>query len=294
MSSVGKNVVSNSRVFFSNDVFSEKEEIPTRGGVNTQGGGGGLSPLYFVNSPPPGLTPNRYPNRTFNFNVGGQPQAKNTPNTTIERHMYDNNIGVKDYNPSMTSLRENGGVSAGKVTPGHQTQSQIIGTPSKQNPAGIMGRAISTPTNKDPEQALKVENGGSGSRQRSERDLNLSSSEKKKPVILEESKDRFVGKLKFFDENKNYGFLIMEQDGSDIFVHYDDLSKAGMTKDLLKKAKDGLDIKFSFQCMSYMGKYNKSRKAVELQVLGMTDNTVTPSNENGPQTHNVQPISISN
>jgi hypothetical protein len=41
-----------------------------------------------------------------------------------------------------------------------------------------------------------------------------------------------MGRLKFFDENKNYGFLIMENDGSDIFgilflfyllVHYDDL-----------------------------------------------------------------------
>jgi hypothetical protein len=32
----------------------------------------------------------------------------------------------------------------------------------------------------------------------------------------------FTGRLKFFDEQKNYGFIIMELDNSDIFAHYDD------------------------------------------------------------------------
>jgi cold shock CspA family protein len=32
-----------------------------------------------------------------------------------------------------------------------------------------------------------------------------------------EGMQRFAGRLKFFDENKNYGFLVMENDGSDIF-----------------------------------------------------------------------------
>eukprot|EP01017_Pseudomicrothorax_dubius_P029060 TRINITY_DN3501_c0_g1_i7.p1 TRINITY_DN3501_c0_g1~~TRINITY_DN3501_c0_g1_i7.p1 ORF type:complete len:198 (+),score=56.46 TRINITY_DN3501_c0_g1_i7:467-1060(+) len=93
------------------------------------------------------------------------------------------------------------------------------------------------------------------------------SNEKKKPVILEESKERYSGKLKFFDEGKNYGFIIMDQDGSDIFVHFDDLSKASVTKEMLRKTKDGLELKFTFSCMSYVGKYNKSRKAVEIQLL---------------------------
>jgi cold shock CspA family protein len=36
--------------------------------------------------------------------------------------------------------------------------------------------------------------------------------------------------MKFFDEGKNYGFIIMDADDSDIFVHYDDLQKAGISK----------------------------------------------------------------
>lgn len=42
--------------------------------------------------------------------------------------------------------------------------------------------------------------------------------------------ERFTGRLKFFDDGKNYGFIIMDADESDIFVHYDDLQKAGITK----------------------------------------------------------------
>ena len=50
-------------------------------------------------------------------------------------------------------------------------------------------------------------------------------------MVLEESERRFTGKLKFFDESKNYGFIIMDHNGKDIFIHYDDIKKAGVTKD---------------------------------------------------------------
>lgn len=50
------------------------------------------------------------------------------------------------------------------------------------------------------------------------------SASKLQPMVLEESKDFFTGKLKFFDEAKNYGFLVMDEDQTDIFVN---LSYAG-------------------------------------------------------------------
>jgi len=59
----------------------------------------------------------------------------------------------------------------------------------------------------------------------------------------------------------------MDEDGSDIFVHYDDLMKANLTKELLRTAKSGNIINVSFSCMQYVGKYNKSRKAVDIQLL---------------------------
>ena len=59
----------------------------------------------------------------------------------------------------------------------------------------------------------------------------------------------------------------MDEDGSDIFVHYDDLQKANIDKELLKSARIGNMIKLSFSCMKYIGKYKRSKKAVDIQVL---------------------------
>ena len=88
---------------------------------------------------------------------------------------------------------------------------------------------------------------------------------KEKPVILDESRQRFTGRLKFFDEVKNFGFIIMDNDGGDIFVHYDDLSKANLPKEFLRTAKKGNIIRLSFSCLKYIGKHNRSRKAVDVQ-----------------------------
>ena len=58
----------------------------------------------------------------------------------------------------------------------------------------------------------------------------------------------------------------MDEDNSDIFVHYDDLVKANITKEYLRTTKMGNIINFSFSCMTYIGKYDRSRKAVDLML----------------------------
>ncbi len=75
--------------------------------------------------------------------------------------------------------------------------------------------------------------------------------------------------MKFFDDAKNYGFIIRDSDESDIFVHYDDLQKAGITKEVIKTVKNDMymQIRFNFKVMEYFGKYKKSRKAVELIII---------------------------
>lgn len=57
----------------------------------------------------------------------------------------------------------------------------------------------------------------------------------------------------------------MDHDNSDIFVYADDLAKTGLPREYLRSAKMGNVIRFSFTCMDYVGKYNKSRKAVDLE-----------------------------
>jgi hypothetical protein len=88
-------------------------------------------------------------------------------------------------------------------------------------------------------------------------------------VVEDGESKRYTGRLKFFDDAKNYGFIIMDSDDSDIFVHYDDLQKAGITKEVIKTFKNEMymQIRFHFKVMEYFGKYKKSRKAVELVII---------------------------
>jgi CspA family cold shock protein len=38
-----------------------------------------------------------------------------------------------------------------------------------------------------------------------------------------------IGKVKFYNENKGFGFLIPEDGGKDVFVHANELKQSGMT-----------------------------------------------------------------
>ena len=101
----------------------------------------------------------------------------------------------------------------------------------------------------------------------------------KKPIILEETRETYTGRLKFFDETKNFGFLVMDSDRSDIFVHYDDLVRADLDKEKLRSVKNGNVLRFRFSCMSYIGKYNKSRKAIDLELIKDFQSTAFDFNE---------------
>ena len=91
-------------------------------------------------------------------------------------------------------------------------------------------------------------------------------------TLDKQDQNRYCGHLKFFDEGKNYGFLgkviikVKEDDMSDVFVHFDDLQKANMSKEELKITKNSL-LRFSFVILEYFGKHQKSRKAVDIIYL---------------------------
>ena len=58
---------------------------------------------------------------------------------------------------------------------------------------------------------------------------------KSQPIVINQSKEVYKGYLKFFDEQKLYGFFVIEGDKNfdkqDLFVHYDDLKAAGVNKE---------------------------------------------------------------
>lgn len=95
---------------------------------------------------------------------------------------------------------------------------------------------------------------------------------KKKPIILDQTHERYTGKLKFFDEVKGYGFIVKDDDEKDIFCHFDDFCKAGINVNMLRAVKLGQTLRLSFSCLSYIGRHNKSKKAVDLQFIALVPN----------------------
>lgn len=82
------------------------------------------------------------------------------------------------------------------------------------------------------------------------------------------SDETFSGIIKHFDEVKNYGFIFMEKEMKEMFFHYEDVIKSkGVNREFLKTCKNGNIIHVSFECVNYIGKYNLSRKAVNIHVL---------------------------
>jgi hypothetical protein len=220
----------------------QQQNLTPRGADDRHG-----SPTHFARSPPPGLTPNRYPQKTYS--------SDNMVFTVHTPEKVKAQSQVFDYTPEALSMYN------------------LLNTPPStafHNPAapggiGFMSRKAQTPNPK----SLMLSGFGDPSNSDVDQKLQFAalSADKRKPIILDEGKSRHIGRLKFFDENKNYGFIIMDEDGSDIFVHYDDLQKAGINKEFLKAARMGQVIKLAFNCMKYIGKYDKSRKATDIQLM---------------------------
>ena len=78
-----------------------------------------------------------------------------------------------------------------------------------------------------------------------------------------------TGQLKFFNQQHQYGFVVSEKDGADIFFHYDDVKHTLLSKEFLRHATENYDVRFSFQILDYIGKYESSKKAVNINLLSI-------------------------
>jgi hypothetical protein len=75
-------------------------------------------------------------------------------------------------------------------------------------------------------------------------------------------------------EAKHYGFIVQDLDGSaevfpDLFFHFDDMKKTGLSRNFLKNARDRFIVRFRFKVINYTGKYNHSKKAVNIELINI-------------------------
>ena len=78
---------------------------------------------------------------------------------------------------------------------------------------------------------------------------------------------KVTGTLKFYYENDNYGFLVGDSDGKDVFFHIDDMKEAMVSKEQLLNARDNYNLRFAYNKLAYFGRYGLSMKAINLELL---------------------------
>lgn len=118
-----------------------------------------------------------------------------------------------------------------------------------------------------------------------------------------------TGHLKFFLDDKQYGFLLEDVSGDEIFFHMDDMRKANVSTELLTlgsnkpyvstvstqvAGKMRLDLqrqfklRFEFAILRYVGKYGVSQKAQDIRLIEMIPVTMTDTNVNSVNHPNYQ------
>ena len=113
------------------------------------------------------------------------------------------------------------------------------------------------------EGARSEETGREGHRKDSVRDV--PSKKKSAITVLKEDKDtRWVGRLKFVNQKGKFGFIVKEEDGSDVFFHFSELEKS---KIRLNELDLSGDVFLTFTEVVYVGKHEKSKKAVDIRLL---------------------------
>ena len=94
----------------------------------------------------------------------------------------------------------------------------------------------------------------------------------KSTLEFQASKLKTTGRVKFFMESDNYGFIISDKSadadaGEDIFFHFDDIKRTNLSRAFLKQVRDQFLVKVRFRVMAYQGKYSQSKKAVDIDLI---------------------------
>lgn len=87
-----------------------------------------------------------------------------------------------------------------------------------------------------------------------------------KDKILFESDDYSLGRLKFYNEQKGFGFIV-SSDNKDVFVHKDDLSRANINTCQLEYMRGFYEIILKFRYIEYKGKVRNNNKAIDIHVV---------------------------
>ena len=90
---------------------------------------------------------------------------------------------------------------------------------------------------------------------------------KKKKKLPFLAKKFINGYLKFFDFQKNFGFMNTLKDAREIFVFGKEFEKRSFSKHLITSAIGNPKFVFRFKVLYYQGTYGESQKVVEMRLI---------------------------
>lgn len=105
-----------------------------------------------------------------------------------------------------------------------------------------------------------------------DKEIQTKTQQKKKKKNPNSESKTYRGALKFFDEKNNFGFLSTPISGKleDVFVYRSEFDQAGIEMSTVRMAKHGTVLTFEFNLAFYFGKYQRSKKALNLKLVEVT------------------------
>lgn len=167
---------------------------------------------------------------------------------------------------------------------GRQSDSNLVGRTREMSSATLVKSEVKNPGKAKSnlaapvpmEQKSKVDQPKSSPVVR--KDTKKKSKGKKSKNTEKRKRERLSGRLKFFDEGKKYGFFVLDEDEQDLFVHYDDLKKVNISREVLASSKDKHSIRFTFNVFEYYDSNKKLKtKAIDIKLVSI--HKIDPSDE---------------
>lgn len=249
-------VISRKKFFFTEEVTFENLDAQSKKEIIF----GEQCEDYYLNNPPPGLEPvelkilkvsNQDRQKSSNNTSDNYTPNTITPqkNQVSKNYNFEEKLQKEDYKDSINSVKE---INLDKNNE----------TTTTRNKTSLHERDTEQKINMDTQKNLK------------EKDRNKTP-KRNLPVILDNDMKKSTGRQKFFEPNKNYGFIVSAEEGCDVFVHFEELKKAGISLNTQKNQSLAKTIKLRFCAQTYIDKNSKlSKKAIEIEFIDMDESII--------------------
>lgn len=104
------------------------------------------------------------------------------------------------------------------------------------------------------------------------KEINNNTDKKYKSVVLGKSDRFYQGTLKFYNEQKKFGFILLSDD-KEIFIHKDNIVRSKIDTKAFEICSHFFTIILQFRLLHYQGRKNNNIKAIDLEILNFIPKT---------------------